>query len=97
MVGNGRLADAGLDLLNGDLLFRQILFHQDVVQLCHMLHHFGPVLLGFLQHVRRDVLAADVLAQIVIIDIGLHFHQVNDALEGFLSPNGKLDGHRVAL
>ena len=55
------------------------------------------VLLGQLLHVLGDLLAADVLAQVVVIDVGLHLHQVDDPLEGVLAADGQLDGHRVAL
>ena len=42
-------------------------------------------------------LNAHVLAHLIIVDVGVHLHQVDDALEGILGADGELDGHGVAL
>ena len=55
------------------------------------------ILLGQLLHVLGDLLATDILAQVVIVDIGLHFHQIDDALEGVLTADGQLDRDSIAL
>ena len=97
VVGDGGLADAVLDLVDGELFTGEILVHQIVVQLGHMLHQLGVILLGQLLHVLGDFLAADVLAQVVVVDIGLHLHQVHKALKGVLTADGQLDRDGVAL
>ena len=45
----------------------------------------GVILLCELFHVFRDLFATDILAEIIIVDISLHFHEVDDALEGIFS------------
>ena len=55
------------------------------------------VLVGKVHHVGGDLLHPHVLAQVVIIDIRVHLHQVNDSLEGLLVADGELDGHGIAL
>ena len=62
-----------------------------------MLDHLGVILLGQLLHILRNLFAADIFAQVVIVDIGLHFHQVDDALEGILTADGQLDRDSIAL
>ena len=43
----------------------------------------------------RDVLDADVLAELVVVDDRLHVDQVDDALEVGLGPDRQLDRHRM--
>ena len=55
------------------------------------------VLLRLIHHIRRNVLIADVLAQIVVVNLGAHGHQVDDTLEGILSADRQLDRDCIAL
>ena len=55
------------------------------------------VLLRQLLHILGDLLHADILAQIVVVDIRLHLQQVDDAFEGLLFADGQLNGHRVGF
>ena len=96
-VGQGGLADAGLDLLDGQRLAGKILLQQGVVLLRNMLQQLLMIHLRVVGHIGGDLLHPNVLAQIVIIDVGFHFHQVDDALEGILGADGQLDRHGVAL
>ncbi len=57
----------------------------------------GMVFVGLFLQIRRDLFAADVFAQVVIIDIGFHLHQVDDPFECVLAADGQLDGDRVTL
>ena len=38
-----------------------------------------------------------VLAEVIVIDVGVHIHQIDDTFEGFLTADGELNGHCVAL
>ena len=93
----GRLADGLADAVLGDVLALQVHLHDLVVKHADGVQQLLVVLGGQLGHTGGDFLLADVLAQVVVIDIGLHLHQVDDALEiGFLA-DGQLDGDGVAL
>jgi len=96
-VLNGALAQSLPDELTGDLLLLQGQFHNLIVQVGAGVDELGTVLLGQLHHVLRDGLHTHVLAQIVIVYVGIHLHQVDDPLEGLLGSDGKLDGNGVAL
>ena len=52
--------------------------------------------LRVLEQVLGDLLDRHVLAEVVLVDDGLHGDQVDDALEVGLSPDGELDRHRVS-
>ena len=97
VVGDSGLADAVLYLVDGELLALKVFLHESVVQLRHVLHHLAVVFLCKLPHVLGDLLLADILAQIVIVHIGLHVHQVNNALEGVLRADRQLYRDSVAL
>ena len=96
-VVDGRLADAVLDLIDRNVLAHEILIHDVVVLLGNMLDHFDVIFLGDLLHVLRDLFAADILAEIVVVDIGLHLHEVDDALKGVLAADRKLNRDSIAL
>ena len=51
------------------------------------------VLLSLLLHILGDLLDADILAQVIIVDVSLHLDQVDNALEGILLTDRQLDGH----
>ena len=94
---DGGAADGGADLVGGHFLTLEVHLHDLVVKVAHSLKEVGAVLIGEVTHVLGDLLNAHVLAQVVIIDVGLHFDQVYYAAEiGFLAYR-QLDGHRVCL
>ncbi len=96
-IGDGSLADGGPDFLLGNLLAVQVQLHDLLVEHGDGIHQLFPVLAGKVCHVGGNFLHPHVLAQVVIVDVRVHLHQVNDTLEGLLSADGKLDGHGVAL
>ena len=96
-VSDGGLADGGADLVLRDLLAVQIQLGNLVVKHRDGVHQLLVVLVGKVQHVGGDLLHPHVLAQVVIIDVRVHLHQVDDALKGLLASDGKLDGHGIAL
>ena len=55
------------------------------------------ILFRLFLHVIGDVNDGNVVAQLIVIDVGFHFHQVDDALEAVLRADRQLDGQRVAF
>ena len=95
--GAGGLADGGADLVGGDLLALQIHLHDLIIEHGHGIQELFTVLVGKVEHILGDRLNAHILAQLIVIDIGIHLHQVDDTLEGILLPDGELDGYGVGL
>ena len=90
-------ADSGANLVRGHFLALEVELHDFVVEIAHGLEQVVAVLLGEIAHILGDVLDAHILAQIIVVDIGLHLDQVNDAAEVGLLAYGQLDGHGVRL
>jgi len=97
VVGNGGLADAALDLINGELLTVEIFHQQLLVLLGHMLQQLVVVLIGLGLHIGGDVLHADIFSKVIVVHIGLHLYQVDNTLKGILDADGQLDRNSVAL
>ena len=97
VICKSRLSDAGLDLINGELLAVEIFLKQLVILLGNVLDHLGMVLLGKLLHVVGDIGNLDINAQVVFVVIGLHYNKVYDTFEIRLSADGQLNGDRIAL
>ena len=62
---------------------------------CRLFDELCAVLVGDVHHVFGDGLLAEVLAEVVIIDLRLHADEVDDAAEGILLADGKFHGHGV--
>ena len=97
LVGHGGLPDGGPDAVLGDVPALQVVLHNAVVEHGDGVQQFLVVLPGQLFQVRRDGFHPHIGAQVVIVDVGVHLHQVDDAPEGILFPDGELDRHGVAL
>ena len=97
LQGNGRLADTGFELLLGDLLVHEELFGQSVVAAGDRLQKLGSCGLGLLQQVGGNIDLLHILAEVILVNGGLHGDQVDDTLEGILLADGKLDGESVGL
>ena len=67
--------------LHGRLLALQVLHHQIVVQLADLLHKLCVVELCVVFHIVRDLCHGDVVALLIVVDVGLHLEQVDDPLE----------------
>src|SRR5699024_918166 len=91
-VGDRFAADRGLQFVDRNLFAFQVLFHQIVVVLCERLDHLVPVLFGFILHIGGDVHDGDIFAELIVIDIGFHLEQVDQAHEIRLSADRELDG-----
>ena len=57
----------------------------------------GVILLCELFHIVRNLFARDILAEIIIVDVSLHFNEVDEALEGIFSADRQLNRNSVAL
>ena len=97
LVGHGGLADRGPDPVLIHVAALQVVLHDGVVEHGDGLQELGAVLFRLLPELLRDGLDAHVLAQVVVVDVGVHLHQVDDAPERVLAADGELDGHGVAL
>ena len=89
---DGRAADGGDQLLRLEPLALKVAFHELVVVREDLVEQLCARLFRLLQHVRGDLLLANVRAVVIIIDFGLHGEQVDDAAEGRLAAAGQLDG-----
>ncbi len=96
-VGKCGFANTIFDFLLGQLLPVQVFFKKSVILLCNMLDQRGVVFLGQLLHVIRNLFAADVLPELVVIDVGLHLHQVDQSLVSVFFADGELNRHCIAF
>jgi len=62
-----------------------------------MLDELLAVLLRQFHHILRNGLTANIVTQIVIIDLGVHIHQVHNPAESVLRADGQLNGQCIAL
>ena len=97
LIGDGALADSGLDLVDRQLTAVEVLFHQIVIQLGDLLHQLRTIHLDLFGHILGDGLVLHVGAQIVSVDVGLVLNKVHQADEIGLIADGQLDRHRVAV
>ena len=96
-VGQSSLADAGFDLIDGKLFPVEILLQQFIVLLGDMLKQRGVVFLRLILHIGGDFFLADILAQIIVVNISLHINQIDDPAEILFRTDGQLDGDGVAF
>ena len=97
LVFNGSLTDGLADTILRDLLAFQIILHNGVIEHGDSVQQLLVVLVGQIHHISGDRLNAHILAHLIIVDVGIHLHQIDDALEGILRTDGELDRHSVAL
>jgi hypothetical protein len=97
LVLNGGHTDSLADTLLVDLLALQIVLHNGVIEHGDGVQQLLAILVGQIHHIGGDLLHAHILAHLIIVDVSVHLHQVDDALEGILGADGELDGHGVAL
>ena len=96
-VGDARLAERRLQLGNRDFLALEILLHQLVVGRSNRLHHLFAVFLRLVQHIRGNRLHAHILTKVVVVNVRLHVHQVDDAAEGHVMTDRQLNRHCVCM
>ena len=100
--GNHRVGDCALaylrfNFINGEFLATEVFFHQCLVLLGNLFNKLVVVLLRKLHHILRNRLVSHILAKVVIIDLRLHFHEIDDTLEGVLAANRQLNRDGIAL
>ncbi len=78
----GSLTKSCLKLLICRLLAFQIHFHQLVVQITDLFDQLSTIELGILEDILGNLTDSNVIALIVVIDIGVHFEQVDEAFVG---------------
>ena len=93
----GRLADCGLDLFARNGFSLEIELHDLIVEVGDRFQQLLAVLLRQLAHVFRNFLNAHVFAEVVVIDVGVHLNEIDDAAEIRFLADGELDRNRVAL
>ncbi len=96
-ISNGGLSYYLLHLVDSDLFVCEELLSEIIINFCKVFDQISSVLFCLVHHISGDILASDVLAQIIVVDIRLHFEQVDDALEIVLSADRQLYRNGVAL
>ncbi len=91
------LAQRGLHLVNGDFFAFEVLHGEVLVKLGNRFDHGVMIFLRLLQHILGDFLLADILAEVIIINLRFHTDEVDDAAEGLLRANRQLDRDGVAF
>ena len=91
----GGLAKHLLELLGRGLFALEEDLSQVVIQFADLLDQLCSVHLGIILHLCRDLADGDVVAFVIVIDIGFHLEQVDDTPEGVLRPDRNLDHDRV--
>ena len=86
----GSFPQSSFQRLYGRLLSLQILHHQIVVKLADLLNQLAAVQFRVILHIIRNVNDRNILALIIIIDVGFHLKQVNDSLELIFLADGQL-------
>ena len=97
LVVDGAAADSGADLVGGDVLPFQHHHHDVIINVGNTVQQLFSVFLCHLQHIGRNFFHPHIFAHIIVIDVSVHLHQVDDASEGILGADGQLDGHSVGL
>ena len=94
---DGAFADRGLDLRFGRLFLRHEFLHDGVVDVGQRFDQFRTIELRVLEHIRRNLFVAVILAHVVIVNLGAHAHEIHDAAEVVLRADGDLQGMRVRV
>ena len=97
LVGDSRLADSCLDLVDSELLTREILVHKLFGGLGDRLDELFVILLSKILHVLGDLDSLALLAVGTCIGLGSHLYEVDDTCEGILKADRELDRNGVAL
>ncbi len=89
------LAEHLLQILLRRLFAVQVLHHQILIKVTELLHHLGVPLLALILHVVRDIRDLDLCTLLVLIEVRLHLHQVDNTLEGVFLADRELNADRV--
>ena len=99
LILDSTLSDSLLDFLGREIraFVLEVTVHKVVVKLGNRFKQSRSVLLCLIKHIRGDFLNAHILSEVVIINIGVHFNQVDNALKICFSADRKLNRNSVAL
>lgn len=97
MVCNSSGTNALLDLILSQLFAVKILHHELFVLFCNVLNHIVMILLSLFLHILGDILNTDVLSEIIIVNVSLHFNEVDDSSEFIFSADRKLNRNGVTF
>ena len=89
--------DRRADLVRGHVFAFENQFHDLVVEVGNRFQELHTILFGQGTHLLGDLLVAHLLAQIIVINAGVHIHQVDDTDKAVFLADGQLDGHGVAF
>ena len=89
-VADGSFPKPCFQLFDRRLLAFQVFLHQVIIKLADLLHQLCMILLCLIFHVIRDIGDRNVLTLCIIIDVGLHLKQIDNALEVILFTDRKL-------
>ena len=91
----GALAEHSLQLIDRRLLALEVLLHELLVEVANLLHHLLVPLIRLVLQLFRNVGDRDVVALVAVVDVSLHLHEVDDALEIVLLADRQLNADRV--
>ena len=91
----GGLPQNSLHLFHRRNVVLQIAHHQIVIQLADFLNEFGVVQFGIVLHILGDIGDGNVLALVIVVNVGLHLEQIDDSLELILFSDGQLQDNGV--
>ena len=93
----GGLPDRRTDLVRRDFFAFEICFHDLFVEVGDSFQQLIAVLLSEGTHILGDLLGAHILAEIIVINSGVHIHKVDNTFEAVFTPDRKLDRNGIAL
>ena len=95
---DGRFANTGLDLVDGQLLASEILLHQPLIMGGDLFDHLLTRLFGGGKQLVGDIDQFEFGSQgLIIPDRRFHFDQIDNATEAIFLADRKLNGHRVGM
>ena len=94
---DGELADGTLDLINGEFLATEVPFHQFFVGFSNSVEQLFAVLFSAFHQVSGDLFDGGLSTNLDLSTPGdgLHFHQVNNAVEVVFSTDRQLQNQRL--
>ena len=84
-----------LQVVNRWLVSFQIFHHKIIIKIADLLYQFCVVKFCVILHVFRNIYNGDVLALLIIVDVGFHLHQVDDSLEIIFLADWQLKADRI--
>ena len=94
--GNSPDPDHAMDLLLGQRLTIQVLFHDVVVEFSHSFKHLLPIFLGLVEHICGNLVDLILGAKsLVIVEKSLHSYEIDRAAKLAFPPDRNLNGYRV--